>query len=548
MNWIFRGVGLWALLSLGLCAQAPAEPRALESIYPGMAALRAATHDVVCLVDTEHPDDRRRDLRDRAPRYHALERVRLCIELETAGLPCLLVHASMVSPEDLARPCVKAVVVSGRNRRTSAEDDERLRALIRECRAPMLCLGGAQGLMATAYGGKVGSMRRLRPGEPDPDPSYVPGVFKEVGFTRVRTVARDPIFDGFDDAVEVMERHSSEVTDLPPEFDVIASTDACRVQACRHRQRPLYGLQFSPNSFDELHTDGRKILQNFFNVAGIDTAHRIPEARAAFRATTRALVANVCQEASELGEQAAPFVAVIDMEDPEVVASTRKGSGTGLTHAEKIDRLRGRIEGELAGLPCVVVHYIEVRQEDFANPRLRAIVITGAGSPTADPMTRDLFAVIREARVPIMGLCAGHQHIAEAHGVGSVTMRPLREGERDPHPKYHPGLFKEWDFLPVKILKRDPLFDGLDDTLLVQEYHVAEVKSLPEGFDLLAGTEDCEIQAIKMRGKPVYGTQFHSECYDDAHPDGRRVLQNFFRIAAGAAEGGARAARAPALP
>ncbi len=528
---------LWCLLASGILAQEAQRARSLESMYPGVAALRTAAHEVVCLVDTEHPEDRRKELRDRAPKYLALERVRLCIELETAGLPCLLAHASMLSPEDLARPRVKAVVVYGRNRRTGAEEDGRLFALLRECRAPMLCLGGAQGLMATAHGGKVGTMRQLKPGEADPDPSYVPGVFKEVGFTKVRIVAPDAIFEGLGEAFEVMERHSTEVKALPPEFDVLASTDACRVQVCRHRGRTLYGMQFSPDRFDERHPDGRRLLQNFFSVAGVDTAARIPEARAAFRARTRALVGKVCEAPSALSDPSGPFVAVVDMEDPEVIASPRKGSGTGLTHAEKIARLKSRIEGELAGLPCVVVHYIEAQEQDFANPHLRAIVITGAGSPTADPMTRDLFAVIRDARVPIMGLCAGHQHIAEAHGVGTANMRPLREGEKDPHPKYHPGMFKEWDFLPVRILKRDPLFDGLPDTIVVQEYHVAEVKSLPEGFDLLASTEDCEIQAIRLRGKPVYGTQFHSECYDEARPDGRRVLQNFFRIAAEARGG-----------
>ncbi|MCC6355464.1 MAG: hypothetical protein IT577_16355, partial [Verrucomicrobiae bacterium] len=165
---------LWFLLAPGVRAQEAQGPRSLESMYPGVAALRTAAHEVVCLIDTEHPDDRRKDLRDRAPKYLALERVRLCIELETSGLPCLLAHASMLSPEDLARPCVKAVVVYGRNRRTSAEDDGRLFALLRECRAPMLCIGGAQGLLATAHGGKVGTMRKLKPGEADPDPSYVP--------------------------------------------------------------------------------------------------------------------------------------------------------------------------------------------------------------------------------------------------------------------------------------------------------------------------------------------------------------------------------------
>lgn len=508
------------------------EPRPLESIYPGIAGLRQPSRGVVCLLDVEHPDEVRSKIKNRAPRHHALERVRLCVELETAGLPCFLVHASQVTDEDLARPAVKALVVCGRNRPMERADEARLRLLLRGCPCPVLCCGGGLGLLASAWDGKVGSMRRLSPGEPDPAPSYLPGVLKETGFTQVDIQSRDPLFESCGKSVTVMEHHASEVKELPPGFLLLASTPACRVQAIRHPERPIYGLQFLPDRFNEVHGDGKLVLRNFFQTAGIDTAPRIAESRAAFRAHTRELVRKVCQRPDLLMEQTQPYVAVVDMEAPEVVASERKGSGTGLTHAEKIARLRRRIEGELAGLPCVVVHYAEVEQAHLASPHLRALVISGSGSPTADPMVRDLFAVIREARVPIMGLCAGHQHIAEAHGAEVGSMRALRPGEKDPHPPYFPGMFKEWGFLPVELKAGDPLFDGLTGPLMVQEYHMAEVKAVPEGFDLLASTADCQVQAIRMRGKPVYGTQFHSECYDEDHPDGRRILQNFFRMAA----------------
>jgi anthranilate/para-aminobenzoate synthase component II len=39
------------------------------------------------------------------------------------------------------------------------------------------------------------------------------------------------------------------------------------------------------------------------------------------------------------------------------------------------------------------------------------------------------------------------------------------------------------------------------------------------------------VQAVKHKTRPVYGTQFHPEIWDDAHPDGKRLLQDFFRIA-----------------
>jgi len=524
------------VLAAGVRAAEPEAPRPMSSMYPGAQALREASGEIVCLVDTEHPDDVRKNLRDRAPRHHPMERIRLCLELETAGLPCLLVHASMVSTGDLDRAAVRAVVLCGRNRSSGAAADEALFALIRGCRKPLLGLGGGQGLIARAWGGTVGNLRRLAPGETDPEPGYAPGLLKETGFTAVRVSGHDPLFEGLGGTIAVMQRHSTEIQELPPGFQVLASTDACSVQALRHRDRPVYGVQFLPERFDEAHPDGRRVLQNFFAIAGIDTARRLPEARAAFRERTRALVREVCRDPAEMLRQAEPFVALIDMEGPEAVASPVRGSGTGRTHAGKIAEFRARIEGELAGLPCVVVHYAEVRTEHFASPKLRAVVLSGAASPSVEPMLHDLYAVIRDARVPVLGICAGHQHIAKAHGSAVASMRPLRKGETDPNPRYHPGLFKEWGFLPVRIARRDPLFEGLPDTIVVQEYHVAGVRSLPEGFDRLAGTDECEIEAFRRRDRTVYGIQFHAECYDDDHPDGRLVLQNFFRIAAERAE------------
>ena len=56
---------------------------------------------------------------------------------------------------------------------------------------------------------------------------------------------------------------------LPEEFDLLASNDACCVQAIKHKSRLLYGTQFHPEHFDVGHPDGEKILRNFFSLAGI---------------------------------------------------------------------------------------------------------------------------------------------------------------------------------------------------------------------------------------------------------------------------------------
>ncbi|MEM2057675.1 MAG: GMP synthase, partial [Thermoproteota archaeon] len=86
-------------------------------------------------------------------------------------------------------------------------------------------------------------------------------------------------------------------------------------------------------------------------------------------------------------------------------------------------------------------------------------------------------------------------------------------------------------FLPVRVVKRDPIFSGLGDIIYVDENHYCEVKMLPPGFDLLASTEECRIQVMKHRERPLYGVQFHPQIFDENHPDGRRILENFFKIA-----------------
>ncbi|MCK4392541.1 hypothetical protein KAX17_06510, partial [Candidatus Bipolaricaulota bacterium] len=106
-------------------------------------------------------------------------------------------------------------------------------------------------------------------------------------------------------------------------------------------------------------------------------------------------------------------------------------------------------------------------------------------------------------------------------------------------------------FVPVHVLRSDPLFDGLGEEPVFLAAHYWEVKEVPPGFELLASSDACQIQVIKQVGKFVYGTQFHPEAYTEAqancrswlinrvYPEdytreqaaGRRLLANFFRMA-----------------
>ena len=85
-----------------------------------------------------------------------------------------------------------------------------------------------------------------------------------VGFVELQ-----PLFEGLGERPTFSESHWWEVQDVPPGFRLLASTDACRVQAFKHESRLLYGVQFHPEAYDEEHLDGKALLGNFFRLAGV---------------------------------------------------------------------------------------------------------------------------------------------------------------------------------------------------------------------------------------------------------------------------------------
>jgi GMP synthase (glutamine-hydrolysing) len=75
------------------------------------------------------------------------------------------------------------------------------------------------------------------------------------------------------------------------------------------------------------------------------------------------------------------------------------------------------------------------------------------------------------------------------------------------------------------------LFADLPQEIIVREMHAFQMTEPPTGFDLLASTDECRVEAIKHRDRVLYGVQFHPEAYDADHLHGQTLLKNFFRIA-----------------
>ncbi len=111
---------------------------------------------------------------------------------------------------------------------------------------------------------------------------------------------------------------------------------------------------------------------------------------------------------------------------------------------------------------------------------------------------------------PLLGVCLGHQAIAFVHG-GSVT----RAG-KVVHGKVCPIVHRD-----------DPLFDGVPERFSATRYHslIVSQSGFPASLEVLARSEADEIMALRLKGKDVYGLQFHPESVMTSH--GRTFISNF---------------------
>jgi GMP synthase-like glutamine amidotransferase len=228
------------------------------------------------------------------------------------------------------------------------------------------------------------------------------------------------------------------------------------------------------------------------------------------------------------------MICYVDLEHPELGPSMLSEGPEATERKAGLLTAKARFE-RLSGALCALVHFTQVDRPLLARLGVRAIIVSGHSTliDDYDPGTlAPLVEVIREeTRTPLLGLCGGHQLIGLAFGVTPAPMGRLAPGEVDLRPALATGMRKEWGPSLVRIAADDPLFAGLDETVVVEQRHFWELKTMPAGFARLAASDACPIQAIRHEGRPLYGVQFHPELYSERHPDGRIILSNFFRLA-----------------
>lgn len=156
------------------------------------------------------------------------------------------------------------------------------------------------------------------------------------------------------------------------------------------------------------------------------------------------------------------------------------------------------------------------------------IILSGQSQPW-DRYSREslagVFYVIRQAPKPILGVCGGQQQMALAFGARVDLIERIAPGEG------YEGALRERGFCSVYLESESgTLFEGLPETLNVWESHCDEVKDLPDDFICTATNDVSEIQALQHTSLPLYGVQFHPELFDDEHPHGRTILENFLKL------------------
>ncbi len=157
------------------------------------------------------------------------------------------------------------------------------------------------------------------------------------------------------------------------------------------------------------------------------------------------------------------------------------------------------------------------------------IILSGQSHPWDKYSPESLagvFYVIRQAPKPILGVCGGQQQMALAFGARVDLIERVAPGEG------YDGAFRERGFCNVHLDAEDKggLFEGLPETLTVWESHCDEVKDLPADFVCTATNDVSDIQAMQHTSLPLFGVQFHPELFDEEHPHGRTILENFLKL------------------
>jgi len=158
----------------------------------------------------------------------------------------------------------------------------------------------------------------------------------------------------------------------------------------------------------------------------------------------------------------------------------------------------------------IVAHDISPEEVKALNEKfnVKGLILSGGPASVYEPNAPKLDPRILDMNLPILGLCYGHQLLAQ-----------LTNG------KVEPAACKEYGIAQVAIDKPVGLLEGLSEKEKVWMSHGDTVFALPPDFEVLAHTENCPVAAFRHKQKPIYGLQWHPEVIHTEN--GMLMLRNF---------------------
>lgn len=160
-----------------------------------------------------------------------------------------------------------------------------------------------------------------------------------------------------------------------------------------------------------------------------------------------------------------------------------------------------------------------IRNDEYTIEEIEAmgpealILSPGPGKPADAGVCIDAVKYFA-GKLPMLGVCLGHQAICEAFGGTVSYAKELMHGKQSK--VYQGGTGK--------------LFRGLGPEFKAARYHslAAEAESLPAKLKVVAEADDGEIMALEHAEYPIFGVQFHPESV--MTPDGRKMIENFMEV------------------
>ena len=164
----------------------------------------------------------------------------------------------------------------------------------------------------------------------------------------------------------------------------------------------------------------------------------------------------------------------------------------------------------------VVRNDIATAEQLLADNTVTAIILSpGPMGPGEAGVSNDLVRLAAERKIPLLGICLGHQCIGQVFGC-QITRHPIPT-----HGK------------PSEVtLLRHPLFENLPERISAGRYHSLEIsrdKFNHSDLEITAQLDDNTIMGVQHRFSPIYGVQFHPESVLTGE-HGRTILNNFARM------------------